>query len=87
MYIYPYLLLKFSIVRPNQAWAANITYIPMRKGFVYLFAIIDWYSRKIIDWELSTTLDSEFCLRCLKRAVIKHGAAEIFNTDKGFQFA
>ncbi|WP_136799676.1 DDE-type integrase/transposase/recombinase [Desulfosediminicola ganghwensis] len=58
----------------------------MRKGFVYLFAIIDWYSRKIIDWELSTTLGTEFCPRCLKRAVIKQGVPEIFNTDQGCQF-
>ena len=85
-HIYPYLLRKLAIDRPNQVWAADITYIPMRKGFVYLFAIIDWYSRKILDWELSTTLDTEFCLRCLKRAVIKHGPPEIFNTDQGCQF-
>ena len=85
-YIYPYLLRNTSIIRPNQAWAADITYVPMRKGFVYLFAIIDWYSRKIIDWELSTTLDTEFCLRCLKRAVIKYGPPEIINTDQGCQF-
>lgn len=85
-HIYPYLLRGLSIVRPNQVWAADITYVPMRKGFVYLFAIIDWYSRKIVDWELSTTLDKEFCLRCLKRAIIKHGAPEIFNTDQGCQF-
>ena len=83
---YPYLLRKLPIVRPNQVWAADITYIPMKKGFVYLFAIIDWYSRKILDWELSTTLDTEFCLRCLKRAVSKYGVPEIFNTDQGCQF-
>ncbi|SHO53057.1 Integrase core domain-containing protein [Desulfopila aestuarii DSM 18488] len=63
-HIYPYLLRKMAIVRPNQVWAADITYVPMRKGFVYLFAIIDWHSRKILDWEISTTLDTEFCLRC-----------------------
>jgi len=85
-HIYPYLLRKLAIVRPNQVWAADITYVPMRKGFVYLFAIIDWYSRKIIDWEVSTTLDTEFCLRCLKRAVLTHGPPEIFNTDQGCQF-
>jgi len=85
-HIYPYLLRKLAIVRPSQVWAADITYVPMRKGFVYLFAIIDWHSRKILDWEISTTLDTEFCLRCLKRAVIKHGPPEIFNTDQGCQF-
>lgn len=85
-YIYPYLLRNLPIVRPNQVWAVDITYIPMKKGFVYLFAIIDWYSRKIIDWELSTTLDTEFCLRCLKRAVVQHGVPEILNTDQGSQF-
>lgn len=84
--IYPYLLRKLPITRPNQVWAADITYVPMRKGFVYLFAIIDWYSRKIIDWEISTTLDTEFCLRCLNRAILKHGPPEIFNTDQGCQF-
>lgn len=85
-YIYPYRLRKLPIVRPNQVWAADITYVPMRKGFVYLFAIIDWYSRRILDWEISTTLDTQFCLRCLNRAVIKHGPPEIFNTDQGSQF-
>ena len=69
--IYPYLLRNLRIERANEVWAADITYVPMRKGFVYLFAIIDWYSRKIIDWEISTTLDTAFCLCCLRRAVIK----------------
>jgi putative transposase len=84
--IYPYLLRSLPIVRPNQVWAADITYVPMRKGFAYLFAIIDWYSRKIVDWEISTTLDTEFCIQCLNRAVSKHGQPEIFNTDQGCQF-
>ncbi len=84
--IYPYLLRNLPIVRPNQVWAADITYVPMRKGFVYLFAIIDWYSIKIVDWEISTTLDTEFCLHCLNRAVSRHDKPEIFNTDQGGQF-
>ena len=63
--IFPYLLKDLEINRPNQVWSADITYIPMRRGYLYLFAIIDWYSRKIIDWELSNTLDTTFCLNCL----------------------
>lgn len=84
--IYPYRLKGLSINRANQVWCADITYVPMRRGFMYLFAIMDWYSRKIIDWELSTTLDTEFCLRCLKRALKTYGCPEIMNTDQGCQF-
>lgn len=84
--IHPYLLRDLTIDRPNQVWAADITYVPMRRGFMYLFAIIDWYSRRIVDWEISTTLDTEFCIRCLKRALLKNTKPVIFNTDQGCQF-
>lgn len=84
--IHPYLLRGLDIVRPNQAWAADITYIPMQKGFMYLFAIVDWHSRKIIAWELSNTLDAEFCRRCLKRALLLNDSREIMNTDQGCHF-
>ncbi len=84
--IFPYKLRGLSINRPNQVWCADITYLPMRRGYVYLFAIMDWYSRKIIDWEISTTLDTSFCLRCLNRALKNFGAPEIMNTDQGCQF-
>lgn len=85
-YIHRYLLRDLAIDSTNQVWAADITYVPMKKGVVYLFAIIDWHTRKILDWEISTTLDTEFCLRCLKRAVLKYGSPDIFNTDQGCQF-
>ena len=84
--IFPYLLKNMDINRPDQVWAADITYIPMRRGFMYLFAIIDWYSRKVVGWELSTTLDVEFCVSCLKRAIKQYGPPEIINTDQGFHF-
>lgn len=84
--ISPYLLKDIEITRPNQVWAADITYIPMRRGFMYLFAIIDWFSRKVISWELSNTLDVGFCLNCLKRAIKVSGVPEIMNTDQGSHF-
>ena len=84
--IFPYLLKDMEISRPNQVWAADITYIPMRKGFMFLFAIIDWHSRKIVGWELSNTLDVGFCLKCLKRALRLYGAPQIINTDQGCHF-
>ncbi len=85
--IRPYLLRNLDICRPNQVWCADITYIPMKRGFMYLFAIMDWHSRKILAWELSNTLDTEFCLSTLHRAVVETGATpEIFNTDQGCQF-
>ena len=82
---YPYLLRDFSISRVNQVWSADITYVPMRAGFMYLMAIIDWFSRYVITWQLSNTLDGEFCLQALERALM-HGQPEIFNTDQGVQF-
>lgn len=84
--IYPYRLKGLHIARPNQVWCADITFIPMRRGYMYLFAIMDWHSRKIIDWELSNTLDLSFCLDCLKRAITHSGIPEIMNTDQGSQF-
>jgi len=81
-------LKDFSIDRPNQVWCADITYIPMRRGFMYLFAIMDWYSLKVLSWELSNTLDTEFCIRGLEKAFALTGTyPEIFNTDQGRQFA
>ena len=83
--VYPYLLRDLKITRPNQVWAADITYIPMSRGFLYLVAIIDWYSRYVISWRLSNTLDSDFCVAALEEALSK-GNPEIFNTDQGSQF-
>ena len=83
--IYPYLLRDLKITRPNQVWAADITYIPMARGFLYLVSIIDWYSRYVISWRLSNTLDADFCVAALEEALSK-GAPEIFNTYQGSQF-
>ena len=83
--IYPYLLSGIKITRPNQVWAADITYIPMARGFLYLVAIIDWYSRYVLSWRLSNTLDASFCAEALEEALRK-GMPEIFNTDQGAQF-
>ena len=83
--IYPYLLGGLRITRPNQVWAADITYIPMARGFLYLVAIIDWYSRYVLSWRLSNTLDAGFCVEALEEALSK-GCPEIFNTDQGAQF-
>ena len=84
--IWPYLLRGMVIDRPNQVWCADITYIPMRRGFLYLIAIMDWYSRKVLAWRLSNTLEAAFCVDALKAALAKHGKPEIFNTDQGGQF-
>jgi putative transposase len=83
--VYPYLLCDLKITRPNQVWAADITYIPMARGFLYLVSIIDWYSRYVISWRLSNTLDADFCVAALEEALSK-GTTEIFNTDQGSQF-
>jgi putative transposase len=82
---YPYLLKNMQIVRPNQVWASDITYVRQRRGFAYLTVVMDWFSRYVIAWELSTTLDSDFCVRCLERA-LEAGRPEIFNTDQGSQY-
>ena len=84
--IYPYLLKELQINRPGQVYCADITYIPMAKGFVYLVAIMDWYSRKVLSWRISNTMDSAFCVDALEDAIRCHGAPEIFNTDQGAQF-
>ena len=84
--VYPYLLRNLNIDRPNQVWATDITYLPMARGFVYLVAVIDWYSRRVLSWRLSNTLDSQFCVDALEDAIAKYGAPEIFNTDQGSQF-
>jgi len=83
--VYPYLLRGMKITRPNQVWAADITYIPMARGFLYLVAIIDWYSRYVLAWRLSNTLDAGFCVEALEEA-LKKGKPDIFNTDQGAQF-
>ena len=84
--IYPYLLRNLTIDNPNQVWAADITYIPMRRGFVYLVVIMDWYSRRIMSWRLSNSLESTFCVEALQEAIAQYGSPEIFNTDQGSQF-
>lgn len=84
--IYPYLLRGLEIDRPDQVWATDICYIPMAKGLMYLVAIMDWYSRRVLSWRLSNTLDSDFCVEALEEALERHGAPEIFNTDQGSQF-
>jgi len=84
--IYPYLLRGLVIDRPNQVWCADITYIAMRRGFLYLVAIMDWSSRKVLSWRLSNTIDSDFCVAALEEALTRYGRPEIFNTDQGSQF-
>ena len=84
--IYPYLLRNVAITAPNQAWAMDITYIPMARGFVYLAAVMDWYSRKVLAWRLSNSLDSSFCVDAVEEAIANFGAPAIFNTDQGCQF-
>jgi putative transposase len=84
--IYPYLLRDLVIDRPNQVWCADICYIPMARGFLYLVAIMDWASRKVLSWRLSNTLDTYFCVEALQEALNRYGTPEIFNTDQGAQF-
>ena len=84
--IYPYLLRGLAVERPNQVWAMDITYIPMARGFVYLAAVVDWFSRRVLAWRLSITLEVEFCLDAVEEALARHGRPEIFNTDQGSQF-
>ncbi len=84
--IYPYLLRDLPIERANQVWATDICYIPMAKGFMYLVAIMDWHSRRVLSWRVSNTLDTEFCIEALEEALRRFGAPEIFNTDQGAQF-
>ena len=84
--VYPYLLRGMEINRPNQVWASDITYIPLRRGFMYLVAVMDWHSRKVLSWRISNTLDADFCVEALQDALRRFGAPEIFNTDQGAQF-
>ena len=84
--VYPYLMKSVAVDRPNRAWCTDITYIRMEKGFMYLVAVMDWYSRKVLSWELSNTLDTKFCLKALHEAIRNHGVPEVFNTDQGCQF-
>ena len=84
--IYPYLLRGMEIVRPNQVWAMDITYIPMARGFVYLAVVLDWFSRRVLSWRVSITMEAAFCVETLEDALAKHGRPEIFNTDQGSQF-
>jgi transposase InsO family protein len=84
--IYPYLLRGVAITRPNQVWSTDITYIPMARGFVYLVAVVDWFSRRVLSWRVSITMDVSFCIEALEEALSKYGKPEIFNTDQGSQF-
>jgi putative transposase len=84
--IYPYLLGKMQVIRPNQVWAMDITYIPMAHGFVYLAAVVDWFSRKILSHRVSITMEADFCIEALEEALARHGRPEILNTDQGSQF-
>ena len=84
--VHPYLLRGLAIDRPNHVWAMDITYIPMAKGFVFLAAVLDWHSRKVLAWRVSITMDTGFCIDAVEEALKRHGAPEIFNTDQGSQF-
>lgn len=84
--VFPYLLRGMAIERPNQAWAMDITYIPMARGFVYLAAVMDWFSRRVLAWRVSITMETDFCLDAVDEALVRHGRPEIFNTDQGSQF-
>lgn len=84
--VYPYLLRDLPVMRPNQVWACDITYIPMRRGFAYLMVVLDWYSRRVLSWRLSNTLTTDFCLEAVEEAMDRYGRPEIFNTDQGSQF-
>jgi putative transposase len=84
--IYPYLLRTLDIDHANQVWCADITYIPMAKGFVYLVAVMDWFSRRVLAWRLSITMETDFCVGALQEAMDRYGKPEIFNTDQGVQF-
>lgn len=84
--IYPYLLRNIAIIRPNQVWASDITYVPMPQGWMYLTVVMDWYSRCVLSWRLSNTLDGAFCVEALEEALANYGRPEIFNTDQGVQY-
>jgi putative transposase len=84
--VFPYLLRNLTVSRPNQVWATDITYIPLARGFAYLVAIMDWYSRRVLAWRLSNSLDTAFCVEAVEDALARFGQPEIFNTDQGSQF-
>jgi putative transposase len=84
--VYPYLLRGLEITRPNHVWAMDITYIPMARGYVYLAVVLDWFSRRVLSWRVSITMEAAFCVETLEEALAKHGKPEIFNTDQGSQF-
>ena len=84
--IYPYLLRGMEVTRPNEVWAMDITYIPMARGFVYLAVVLDWFSRRVLSWRLSVTMEAAFCVETLEDALARHGKPAIFNTDQGSQF-
>ena len=84
--LYPYLLRGLAIERPNQVWAMDITYIPMASGFVYLAVVLDWFSRRVLSWRLSITMEADFCLEAVEEALARHGKPAVFNTDQGSQF-
>lgn len=84
--VFPYLLRNLTVTRPNQVWAMDLTYIPMARGFIYLAAVVDWFSRRVLSWKISTTMDAHFCLEAVEEAIEHHGKPEIMNTDQGSQF-
>lgn len=84
--VYPYLLRRLAVTRPNQVWATDITYVPMARGFVYLVAIVDWFSRRVLAWRVSISLDAGFCVEALEEALARYGKPDIFNSDQGSQF-
>ncbi|WP_353410132.1 IS3 family transposase [Brucella sp. NBRC 113783] len=84
--VYPYLLGKLAVTRPNQVWAMDMSYIPMARGFVYLCAVVDWFSRRVLSWRLSITMEADFCIEAVEEALARYGKPDIFNTDQGSQF-
>jgi putative transposase len=84
--IYPYLLRKLPVTRPNQVWAMDIPYIPMARGFIYLAAVLDWFTRPVLSWRVSISLEADFCIEAVEEALARHGKPDIFNTDQGSQF-
>lgn len=84
--VYPYLLRGVAVIRPNQVWSTDLTYIRLARGFAYLVAVIDWYSRKVLSWRISNSMDASFCVDCLEDALRHHGRPEVFNSDQGSQF-
>jgi putative transposase len=84
--VYPYLLRQLAVTPPNQVWAMDLTYIPMARGFIYRCAVVDWFSRKVLSWRLSITMEAAFCIEAVEEALARYGKPDIFNTDQGSQF-